>query len=69
MVCESKGKGIELVIRAYLLWETSYEMDCQYESKGVADKKMTKFVVNAFYYLKSKDYGKININHSNLALE
>ena len=22
-----------------------------------------KSVVNAFYYLKSKDYGKININH------
>lgn len=24
---------------------------------------MTKSVVNAFYYIKSKDYGKININH------
>ena len=30
---------------------------------------MTKSVVNVFYYLKSKDYGKININHSNFALE
>ena len=24
---------------------------------------MTKSVINAFYYLKSKDYEKINVNH------
>ena len=24
---------------------------------------MTKSVINAFYYLKSQDYGKINVNH------
>ena len=35
----------------------------EFRNKGIADKKMTKSVVNAFYYLKSKDYGKININH------
>lgn len=35
----------------------------EFRNKGIADKKMTKSVVNAFYYIKSKDYGKININH------
>ena len=35
----------------------------EFRNKGIADKKMTKSVVNAFYYIKSKDYAKININH------
>lgn len=35
----------------------------KFRNEGMADKKMTKSVVNAFYYLKSKDYGKINVNH------
>ena len=34
-----------------------------FRNTGISDKKMTKSVVNAFYYLSSKDYGKINVNH------
>ena len=35
----------------------------KFRNEGIADKKMTKSVINAFYYLKSKDYEKINVNH------
>lgn len=35
----------------------------KFRNTGMTDKKMTKTIVNAFYYLKSKDYGKIKANH------
>lgn len=35
----------------------------KFRNEGISDKKMTKSVVNAFYYLKSENYGKINVNH------
>ena len=35
----------------------------KFRNTGISDKKMTKSVVNAFYYLNSEDYGKINANH------
>lgn len=35
----------------------------KFRNEGMTDKKMTKSVINAFYYLKSQDYEKINVNH------
>lgn len=35
----------------------------KFRNTGISDKKMTKSVVNAFYYLNSENYGKINVNH------
>lgn len=35
----------------------------KFRNTGISDKKMTKSVVNAFYYLSSENYGKINANH------
>ena len=35
----------------------------RFRNTGIYDKKMTKSVVNAFYYLKSENYAKINVNH------
>lgn len=34
-----------------------------FRNTGMVDKKMTKSVVNAFYYLNSENYGNINVNH------
>ena len=35
----------------------------KFRNMGISDKKMTKSLVNAFYYLNSENYGKINVNH------
>lgn len=35
----------------------------EFRNTGISNKKMTKSVVNAFYYLNSENYGKINVNH------
>lgn len=35
----------------------------KFRNTSISDKKMTKSLVNAFYYLESENYGKININH------
>lgn len=35
----------------------------KFRNTSISDKKMTKSVVNAFYYLNSENYGKINVNH------
>ncbi len=35
----------------------------KFRNASISDKKMTKSVVNAFYYLNSENYGKINANH------
>lgn len=35
----------------------------KFRNTNISDKKMTKSVVNAFYYLSSENYGKINANH------
>lgn len=35
----------------------------KFRNTGISDKKMTKSLVNAFYYLNSENYGKINVNH------
>lgn len=35
----------------------------KFRNTGISDKKMTKSVVNAFFYLNSENYGKINVNH------
>lgn len=32
-------------------------------NEGMAHKKMTKSVINSFYYLKSRDYGQVKVNH------
>ena len=34
-----------------------------FRNTGMAHKKMTKSVVNAFYYMNSENYGNINVNH------
>lgn len=34
-----------------------------FRNTDISDKKMTKSLVNAFYYLSSENYGKINVNH------
>lgn len=34
-----------------------------FRNTGISNKKMTQSVVNAFYYLNSENYGKINVNH------
>lgn len=34
-----------------------------FRNMGMTDKKMTKSVVNAFYYMKSENYCNINVNH------
>lgn len=35
----------------------------KFRNTDMSTKKMTKSVVNAFYYLNSENYGKINVNH------
>ncbi|MBC5687910.1 hypothetical protein H8S37_03010 [Mediterraneibacter sp. NSJ-55] len=35
----------------------------KFRNMSISDKKMTKSLVNAFYYLNSENYGKINVNH------
>lgn len=35
----------------------------KFRNASISDKKMTKSVVNAFFYLNSENYGKINVNH------
>ena len=35
----------------------------RFRNTGMQEKKMIKSVLNAFYYLKSESYGKINVNH------
>lgn len=35
----------------------------KFRNESISDRKMTKSVVNAFYYLTSEAYGKINVNH------
>lgn len=35
----------------------------KFRNESISEKKMTKSVVNAFYYLTSESYGKINVNH------
>lgn len=34
-----------------------------FRNADIGNKKMTKSVVHAFYYLNSENYGKINVNH------
>ena len=34
-----------------------------FRNTGISERKMTKSVVNAFYYLSSENYRKINVNH------
>lgn len=35
----------------------------KFRNMSISDKKMNQSLVNAFYYLESEDYGKINVNH------
>lgn len=35
----------------------------KFRNTGVSDKKMLKSLINAFFYLNSENYGKINANH------
>lgn len=55
---------------AELIWRSTRDLSTEvidrydkFRNEGMADKKMTKSVINAFYYLKSQDYEKINVNH------
>lgn len=56
--------GSELIGRAQRNLSTDVlEKYDKFRNAGISDKKMLKSLVNAFFYLNSESYGKINANH------